>query len=264
MPSTLPEGEPVPPDGALPGAALARARCRRGFRRLRARPVLRQPVRLLRLQHLHRYASWAAAGRSSAYADTVLAEVDAGRAGARRRGAAGRHGVLRRWHADPAAPDDLGRMLDGDRQGVRAGRRCRGHHRGEPGVGDPGVAAGAARRPASPGSRSACSRSPRTCWRCWTASTRPAGRLPRRAEAREAGFDHVNLDLIYGTPGEQPEDFAASLDAAVAAGVDHVVGVLADRGGRAPGSRPGCAAARSRTPDDDVAADRYLAAEDAA
>ena len=31
------------------------------------------------------------------------------------------------------------------------------------------------------------------------------------AEAREAGFEHVNLDLIYGTPGERAEDFAASL-----------------------------------------------------
>ena len=34
------------------------------------------------------------------------------------------------------------------------------------------------------------------------------------AEARDAGFTHVNLDLIYATPGERPEDFAASLDAA--------------------------------------------------
>ena len=30
----------------------------------------------------------------------------------------------------------------------------------------------------------------------------PAGPRGRRAEARDAGFDHVNLDLIYGTPGE--------------------------------------------------------------
>ena len=32
-------------------------------------------------------------------------------------------------------------------------------------------------------------------------------------EARAAGFEHVNLDLIYGAPGETDADWAASLDA---------------------------------------------------
>ncbi|WP_116200428.1 radical SAM family heme chaperone HemW [Amycolatopsis circi] len=41
-------------------------------------------------------------------------------------------------------------------------------------------------------------------------------------EARAAGFEHVNLDLIYGTPGERVEDLRASLDAVLSAGVDHV------------------------------------------
>ena len=41
-------------------------------------------------------------------------------------------------------------------------------------------------------------------------------------EARAAGFDHVNLDLIYGTPGESMSDLDASLEAALSAGVDHV------------------------------------------
>ena len=50
-----------------------------------------------------------------------------------------------------------------------------------------------------------------------------AGRATAAArEARDAGFDHVNLDLIYGTPGESAQDFAASLAAAIDAGVDHV------------------------------------------
>ncbi|AEB46747.1 oxygen-independent coproporphyrinogen III oxidase [Micromonospora maris AB-18-032] len=88
-----------------------------------------------------------------------------------------------------------------------------------------------------------------------------AGRATAAAlEARDAGFDHVNLDLIYGTPGEQPEDFAASLDQVVAAGADHVsaYALIVEDGTRL--------AARMRRgelpyPDDDVAADRYLAAE---
>ena len=42
------------------------------------------------------------------------------------------------------------------------------------------------------------------------------------AEARGAGFDHVNLDVIYGTPGETDDDLARTLDAVVDAGVDHV------------------------------------------
>ena len=41
-------------------------------------------------------------------------------------------------------------------------------------------------------------------------------------EARAAGFEHVNLDVIYGTPGERVEDLRASLDAVYSAGVDHV------------------------------------------
>ncbi len=90
-----------------------------------------------------------------------------------------------------------------------------------------------------------------------------AGRAPQAAaEAREAGFEHVNLDLIYGTPGESEADFAASLDAVVAAGVDHVsaYALIVEDGTRL--------AARMRRgelayPSDDVAADRYLAAEEA-
>ncbi len=40
--------------------------------------------------------------------------------------------------------------------------------------------------------------------------------------AREAGFDSVSLDLIYGTPGESASDWQTSLDAAVAATPDHI------------------------------------------
>jgi putative oxygen-independent coproporphyrinogen III oxidase len=88
-----------------------------------------------------------------------------------------------------------------------------------------------------------------------------AGRAPQAAtEAREAGFEHVNLDLIYGTPGETPEDFATSLDTVIGAGVDHVsaYSLIVEDGTRM--------AARMRRgelpyPSDDVAADRYLAAE---
>ena len=49
-----------------------------------------------------------------------------------------------------------------------------------------------------------------------------AGRAAAAAsEARAAGFAHVSLDLIYGTPGETDADWQTSLDAVVAAAPDH-------------------------------------------
>lgn len=78
--------------------------------------------------------------------------------------------------------------------------------------------------------------------------------------ARDAGFQHVNLDLIYGTPGETDADFTASLAAAVETGVDHVsaYSLIVEPGTRmarqvATGALP--------MPDDDVLADRYLLAD---
>ncbi len=80
-------------------------------------------------------------------------------------------------------------------------------------------------------------------------------------DAKEAGFAHVNLDLIYGTPGETDDDWRASLEAAIAAGPDHVsaYSLIVETGTRL--------AARIRRgdlpmPDDDVAADRYLIADE--
>ena len=88
------------------------------------------------------------------------------------------------------------------------------------------------------------------------------GRPARCAEwARAAGFGHVSLDLIYGTPGETEADWRRSLDAAVAAGPDHLsaYALTVEAGTRL--------AARVRRgelapPDDDVLADRYLVADD--
>ncbi|MDX6288071.1 MAG: hypothetical protein QOG53_3556 [Frankiales bacterium] len=80
------------------------------------------------------------------------------------------------------------------------------------------------------------------------------------AEARTAGFEHINLDLIYGAPGETDDDWRASLDAVVAAGVDHVSAyalVIEDGTRMAQRVRRGELAST----DDDALADRYLVAE---
>ena len=91
---------------------------------------------------------------------------------------------------------------------------------------------------------------------------RPGRPAQCAAWARAAGFEHVSLDLIYGTPGESDADWRCSLDAAVAAGPDHVsaYALTVEAGTRlAARVRRGELAA----PDDDVLADRYLAADDA-
>jgi len=89
----------------------------------------------------------------------------------------------------------------------------------------------------------------------------PGRALEAAAAARRAGFDHVNLDLIYGTPGERADDFRASLAAAVDAGADHVSAyslIVEDGTALAAKVRRGDIA----QPSDDVAADRYLMAEE--
>jgi putative oxygen-independent coproporphyrinogen III oxidase len=75
-------------------------------------------------------------------------------------------------------------------------------------------------------------------------------------EAMDEGFDHVSLDLIYGTPGESDDDLLRSVDAAVETGVDHVSAyalVVEEGTALARRVRRGELAA----PDDDVLAHRY-------
>jgi putative oxygen-independent coproporphyrinogen III oxidase len=84
----------------------------------------------------------------------------------------------------------------------------------------------------------------------------PGRAVAAAAQAREAGFDHVSLDLIYGTPGETDADWEASLAAALDAGVDHLsaYGLTVE-----PGTRLGARvrAGLQRAPEDDVLAARY-------
>ena len=71
-----------------------------------------------------------------------------------------------------------------------------------------------------------------------------------------AGFDHVNLDLIYGTPGESDDDLKASVDTALSAGIDHLSAyALIVEDGTALSRR--IARGELAAPDDDICADRY-------
>lgn len=79
--------------------------------------------------------------------------------------------------------------------------------------------------------------------------------------AAEAGFEHISLDLIYGTPGESAEDWMHSLQAVASTPVDHVSAyslIVED------GTRLAMQVRRGRIPmpDDDELADKYLMAEE--
>jgi putative oxygen-independent coproporphyrinogen III oxidase len=78
--------------------------------------------------------------------------------------------------------------------------------------------------------------------------------------AHDAGFAHVSLDLMFGTPGERDEDLSSSLAAALATGVDHVslYGLILE-----PGTRLAAQVRRGElaAPDEDAMARRYAAAD---
>jgi len=50
----------------------------------------------------------------------------------------------------------------------------------------------------------------------------PGRAVAAAGEALAAGFEHVNVDLMYGVPGETDRDVLDSVAAVLAAGVDHV------------------------------------------
>ena len=84
----------------------------------------------------------------------------------------------------------------------------------------------------------------------------PGRAVAAAREALAAGFEHVNLDLIYGTPGESDDDLLASVQTALDAGADHVSAyalIVEDGTALARRVRRGEVPA----PDDDVLAHRY-------
>lgn len=77
--------------------------------------------------------------------------------------------------------------------------------------------------------------------------------------AREAGFENLSLDLIYGTPGETDGSWEESLGRAVALGPDHISCYALTVEGGTPLSR--AVRAGAAAPDPDLQADRYLVAD---
>jgi putative oxygen-independent coproporphyrinogen III oxidase len=75
--------------------------------------------------------------------------------------------------------------------------------------------------------------------------------------ARRAGFESINLDLIFGGAGESVADWAATLEAALALQPEHISAYALT-------VEPGTPLARDtdRWPDDDDQADKYLWADE--
>jgi oxygen-independent coproporphyrinogen-3 oxidase len=79
--------------------------------------------------------------------------------------------------------------------------------------------------------------------------------------ARDAGIERINLDLIYGTPGERVADWEATLDAALALAPGHVSAyALTVESGTPLGKM--VAAGERAAPDDDDQAEKYELADE--
>ena len=87
-------------------------------------------------------------------------------------------------------------------------------------------------------------------------------RVPEAVQwAREAGFEQLSVDLIYGTPGESLEDWRTSVEHALALQPDHVSAyalIVEDGTAFARQVRRG----EVTMPDDDETADKYMLADD--
>lgn len=85
---------------------------------------------------------------------------------------------------------------------------------------------------------------------------RPGRALEAVREAQAAGFANINVDLIFGTPGETDDDLQRTLDDVLALDIQHVsaYALIVEEG-----TRLARRIARGETPepDDDVQADRY-------
>lgn len=263
MPSALPDGEPVPEDGALPARALDGA----GERPLAF--YIHVPYCATRCGYCDFNTYTAAELRSSSgafasredYADTLAEEV---RLAAKTLGPAVR--PVSTVFVGGGTPTllsaaGLGRMLDAVRDGFGLAAGAEVTTEANPESVDARSLAelrGHGFNRISFGMQSAREHVLRVLDRGHTPG-RPEACV---AEARAAGFDQVNLDLIYGTPGETDDDWRASLDAALGAGPDHVSAyALIVEEGTALARR----IRRGEIPpvDDDVHADRYLIAEEA-
>ncbi|MTD13170.1 coproporphyrinogen III oxidase [Nakamurella sp. YIM 132087] len=258
MPSTLPEGEPVPPDGSLPDQAYAGA----GGRTLSF--YLHVPFCATRCGYcdFNTYTAGELGSSSSpqSWYTAALAEIELA---AKVLGPDRPVSTVFVGGGTPSlvGADMLGGLLAAVRERFGLTSDVEVTTEANPESTDPGLldgllAAGYTRlslgmQSTAPGVLAVLDR-----------KHTPGRALQVVAQARSAGFRHVNLDLIYGAPGETDTQFAESLAAATGSGADHVsaYSLIVEPGTRmARQVRSGQYAETT----DEVLADRYLMAEKA-
>src|SRR3954451_4980336 len=258
MPSTLPDGEPAPADGSLPAQALDGAS---------DRPFglyLHVPFCATRCGYcdFNTYTATELGGGASqaTYVDTALTELDLAR-----NVLADDNRAVSTVFVGGGTPtllpaDDLARLLRGvdERLGLTADAEVTTESNPESvGAGELQQLRDAGFTRMSFGMQSA---------RHHVLSVLDRQHTPGRVQqvvrdAKSAGFEHVNVDLIYGTPGETDEDWRASLDAPGETRADHVsaYSLIVEPGTRLAGQvRRG----ELPMPDDDVLAARYVMADE--
>ncbi|MEV8266424.1 radical SAM family heme chaperone HemW [Microbacterium sp. NPDC076911] len=252
MGSALPDGEPVPQDGSLPGHTQIDL----------ATPFsvyLHVPFCRVRCGYcdFNTYTSEELHGaRQDQYADTLLREVGFSRGVLERAGGIRAASTVFFGGGTPTLlpPGDLARMLDGVRDAFEVVPDAEITVEANPDtvtdtVAEELAAAGVTRL--SIGMQSAVPRVLAALDR----THNPANVTTAVAAARRAGLN-VSIDLIYGAPGESLDDWRASVDAALALEPDHIsaYALIIEEGTKlARQIRRGEVVA----PDDDVQADMY-------
>jgi putative oxygen-independent coproporphyrinogen III oxidase len=258
VPSTLPEGEVAPRDGSLPEPAVREAATRPfGF-------YLHVPFCAARCGYcdFNTYTAkeLGGGGSQASYAQTAVEEVR----------------MARRVLGDLDRPvdtvffgggtptllpaEDLGRMLAAVRDEFGLAADAEVTTEANPESVDPAYLAAireAGFNRVSFGMQSATPHVLQILDRKHT----PGRALQAAKEATAAGFEHVNLDLIYGTPGESLDDWRTSLESALSAEPDHVSAyalIVEDGTQLARRVRRG----ELPMPDDDDLADKYLLADE--
>lgn len=258
MPSTLPEGEVAPRDGSLPEPAVHEAATRPfGF-------YLHVPFCAARCGYcdFNTYTAkeLGGGGSQASYAETAVAEVRMAR---QVLGELDRpvDTVFFGGGTPTLLPaEDLGRMLAAVRDEFGLAPDAEVTTEANPESVDPEYLAAiraAGFNRVSFGMQSATPHVLQILDRKHT----PGRALQAVKEATAAGFEHVNLDLIYGTPGESLEDWRTSLESALSAEPDHVSAyalIVEDGTQLARRVRRG----ELPMPDDDDLADKYVLADD--
>ena len=255
MPSTLPEGDPVPVDGSLPPSAVV------GMDRRTLSIYLHVPFCATRCGYcdFNTYTAGELGSDASpqSWEDAARAEIALAR---RTLTALGDTRPVSTVFVGGGTPSLVGagpltRLLDAVRQEFGLADGAEVTTEANPESTDAALLDalhGAGYTRLSLGMQSASSRVLAVLDRVHTPG-RPAEVV---ALARQAGFEHLSLDLIYGTPGESDAELVDSVRTALATGVDHLsaYSLIVE-----PGTRMArqVAAGLLPAPAEDTLADRY-------